>query len=224
MTSLALTKNKHLIPFAAFAINRGIVVHRLLKQANLPLDSLENPEALVPAICIAHFRALVANKAESKDISIEVTRQFKLENMGAVGRDLSMEPTLRTLLDKFQEFVSTETSNVVIELCLQPTGDLWFGQRIMSHTEFGEWHSYLYVICWMLNIVQLTDPAWFPTEILIVSEATSERYEAIEKTRLNGPFPARRYGLYDPRIDAGPASDEDSCRNRRCRALVEYTC
>jgi len=105
---------------------------------------------------------------------------------------------LHGALDRFRYLVATETSNVVIDLRRQPGGDLWFGQRMLSHVESGEWHSNLYVICWMLKIAQLADQAWSPSEILLGAKATPERFTAIEMLGSTARFQQKNTGFLVP--------------------------
>jgi AraC-like DNA-binding protein len=182
MENLAITKSKHLLPFAAILSARGIRVHRLLKAAQLPLNCLDDPETLIPAVCVGRFRKLAAQKTGCPDLSLQTTRHFQFENMGDLGRKLLLEPTLLGSMEKFRKLVGTETSNVIIDLCPQANGDLWFGHQLLSQKELDAWHSNLYVIGWMLKIVRLADPAWSPAEISMRSKATQEHREVIEMT------------------------------------------
>ena len=180
MKSLPLSKSKHLKPFAAALSARGIKVHPLLKAANLPRNCLDDPETLIPSVCAGPFRELVAQKTDCPSISLEITQQFQFEDMGDFGRALLLEPTLLGSIHRFRRLVGTETSNVFIDVCPQPNGDLWFGQRILSQHEPGAWHSNLYVIGWMLRLVRQVDPAWSPAQILMRSKATPGYCKAIE--------------------------------------------
>ena len=180
MSNLALTKSKHLLPFAAALSMRGISVRRLLRKANLPVTCLDDPDTLIPAICEGPFRELAAQAIGCPNISLEVTQSLEIGDLGDFGRAILMQPTVNGSLHKFRELVGTETSNLSIELRPQPNGDLWFGQRMLSHAGSGAWHDNLYIISWMLKVAQLADPAWSPTEILIASQATRKRFEAIE--------------------------------------------
>ena len=182
MKSLPLTKSKHLLPFAAILSAGGVGVHRLLKAASLPLNCLDDPERLIPAVCVGRFRKLAVQKTGCPDLSLQTTRHSQFENMGDPGRKLLLEPTLLGSMDKFRELVGTETSNVIIDLCPQANGDLWFGHQLLSQGDPDAWHSNLYVIGWMLKIVRLVDPAWAPAEISMRSKATQEHCEVIQTT------------------------------------------
>lgn len=198
MSSLALTKSRHLLPFAAALRAQGVGARRLLKQVNLPLNCLDDPDTLIPAVCAGPFRELAAKKTGCPNLSLEATRHLAIENLGNFGRKLLVEPTLRGALNKFRKLVATETSNVVIDLRTQPGGDLWFGQRMLSQVESGEWHSNLYVICWMLKIARLADSAWSPSEILLSAKATQEHFEAIETLGSTARFQQKDTGFLVP--------------------------
>jgi len=198
MANLTLVKSKHLHPFAAVLCQHGSKVRRLLKKAKLPLSCLDDPEAFIPDVRLGDFRELVAQETGFPNISLEATRHLEFEHLGDFGRALGMEPTLRGALNKFSRLVVTETSNVIIELHLQPNGDLWFSHRILSQAESGEWHNDLYRIIWMLKIVRLVDPAWSPAEILINANATQERFEAIEMLGSTARFQQTATGFLVP--------------------------
>jgi len=198
MANLALTKSRHLLPFVAVLRAQGVPVHRLLKKAKLPLTCLDDPDTLIPAVCAGPFRELAAQKTGCPNLSIDATRHLAIEKLGNFSRTMLMEPTLHGVLDRFRQLVATETSNVVIDLRRLPGGDLWFGQRMLSHAESGEWHSYLYIICWMLKIARLADPAWSPSEILLGAKATQVRFAAIEMLGSTARFQQNRTGFLVP--------------------------
>ena len=195
MANLALTKSKHLLPYAATLSARRECVRPLLKIANLPATCLDDLDTLIPAVCLEPFRELAAQKTGCSNISLEATRHLEVADMGDFGRALLMEPTVLGSLHKLRELIITETSNLSIELRPLPNGNLWFGERILSRTG---WHSSLYVISWMLKIVRLGDPAWSPTEILISSKATQERFEAIEMLGSTARFQKSGTGFVVP--------------------------
>ena len=196
MANLTLFKSKHLLPFAAILKARGVSVTRLLKKANLPATCLDDPDTLIPAV--SSFHELAAKSIGCPNISLESTRHLDIEHLGAFGQALLTEPTAAALLHKFRELVATETSNVSIELRPLPNGDLWFGQQALSNSESGEWHKNLYIICWMLKIVRLADPAWSPAEIYLASKATPGHYEAIEMLGSTAHFHPNRSGFMIP--------------------------
>jgi AraC-like DNA-binding protein len=215
MAYIALTKSKHLLPFAAVLQEHGVRVQHLLKQANLPLTCLDNPDTFIPAACVGTFRQLAAQQTGIPNISLNALQHFELETMGDFGRALMQEPTLSGTLDKFRQLVATETSNVIIELRPQPNGDLWFGQRMLSDAGPGEWHGNLYVLIWMLKIVKLSNPSWSPSEILNRSKAIRGHFEAIEVLGSTARFQQVDTGFFIPKsmlalpITKRPAQGKD---------------
>jgi len=180
MEILPLTKSRHLLPIAATLKASGIPIHRLLKAANLPLDCLDDPDTLIPAVRLGHLRMLAANKLDLPGLALQSILHIPLEEIGDFGQALILEPTLLASIDRFRKLVSTETSNVIIDLHPQPNGDHWFGHRLLSQKKPGAWHSNLYIIGFMLRIVRLVDPDWSPVEIFMRSNSTRERCEVIE--------------------------------------------
>ena len=187
-----------MLPFAALLSANGVNVSRLLKKARLSSVCLEDPDTLIPGPCEGSFRELAAQKIGCYNISLEATRHLELEDLGDFGTAILTEPTLRGSIDKFHQLVVTETSWVTFDLCPQADGDLWFGLRFLSPTESGEWHNYLYVICWMLKVAKLADPAWSPAEILLGLRATPERIAAIEMLGSTARFQQNGTGFLIP--------------------------
>ena len=198
MKYVPLSKSKHMLPFEALLRANGENVPRLLKKARLSSACLEDPNTLIPGVSEGLFRELAAQKIGCPNISLEATRHLELEDLGDFGKAILMEPTLRGSMDKFQELVATESSWVTFDLCPQPDDDLWFGLRFLSPTETGEWHNYLYVMCWMLKVAQLADPTWSPTEILLGLQATPERIAAIEMLGSTARFEQNGTGFLVP--------------------------
>lgn len=187
-----------MLPFEALLRANGENVPRLLKKARLSSACLEDPNTLIPGVCEGLFRELAAQQIGCYNISLEATRHLELEDLGDFGKAICKEPTLRGSIDRFQKLVATETSWVTFDLCPQPDGDLWFGLRFLSPTETGEWHNYLYVMCWMLKVAQLADPTWSPTEILLGLQATPERIAAIEMLGSTARFEQNGTGFLVP--------------------------
>jgi len=198
MKHVPLSRSKHLLPFSALLNANGVNVSRLLKKARLSSACLEGPDTLIPGPWGAFFRELAAQKTGYYNISLEATRHLELEDLGDFGKAILMEPTLRGSIGRFQELAATESSNVTFDLCPQSDGDLWFGLRFPSSVETGEWHDYLYVVCWMLKVAQLADPIWSPAEILLGLKATPERIAAIEMLGSTARFQQNGTGFLVP--------------------------
>jgi AraC-like DNA-binding protein len=179
MSGIALTKSKHLLPYAALLHSKGVPVRPLLKKANLVHNCLDDPNNLVPSICGGIFRELAAQATGSPNISLEACQHLEVERLD-FGQALLMEPTVAAAINTFCRLVACETSNASFELRPQSNGDLWFGERIQTAANLGEWHVTSYVLSWMLKIARLADSTWSPAEILIASKATPERFEAIQ--------------------------------------------
>lgn len=198
MKYVPLSKSKHMLPFEALLRANGENVPRLLKKARLSSACLEDPNTLIPGVCEGLFRELAAQKIGCYNISLEATRHLELEDLGDFGKAICAEPTLCGSIGRFQELVATETSWVTFDLCPQTDGNLWFGLRFLSPTDTGEWHNYLYVMCWMLKVAQLADPAWSPTEILLGLQATPDRIAAIEMLGSTARFEQNGTGFLIP--------------------------
>lgn len=179
MTTIALTKSKHLLPYAAILHEHGIAVSPLLKRTNLPVNCFDDPNLLFPAICGGPFRELVARKTGLSNISLEACRHLEVGNL-SFGKALLKEPTVAAAIHSFCRLVVSETSNADFNLHLRPDGDIWFDAKIQTFATSGQWHVILYVLAWMLKIVQLGDPTWSPATIFIGSKSMHEHFEAIE--------------------------------------------
>jgi AraC-like DNA-binding protein len=180
MSGIALTKSKHLLPYATVLRKHGVRVSPLLKMANLPSTCLDDPETLIPAVCGGYFRKLAEQKSGNRNISLEASQHLEVRQL-SFAQALLGQPTVAASILKFCSLVSSETSNGSFELHRLPSGEHWFGARIQTAGAPGEWHVTLYVLCWMLKLARLSTPAWSPPEILINSKASPDHFEAIEK-------------------------------------------
>lgn len=198
MKHLPLSKSKHMLPFTALLSANGVNASRLLKRARLSSACLEDPDTLIPGTSEGSFRELAAQKIGCPNISLEATRHLELKDLGDFGKAILVQPTLRGSIGKFHELVVTETSWVAFELYPQADGDLWFGLRFLASAESGEWHNYLYVICWMLKVAQLADTAWSPAEILLGLQETPDRIAAIKMLGSTARFRQNASGFLIP--------------------------
>jgi len=198
MANIALTKSKHLLPFASVMHQSGAGVHRLLKKARLPPGCIEDGETLIPAVCLAEFRELVAQEIGGPNLALEIIDQIEPQIGGSLGQKCAQAPTLSGVLSMFRDLIISETSNVIITLRPLPNGDLWFGQRVLSVDESSGWQTKLYVIIWMLKFTRLVDAAWSPSEISLNATATRERFEAIEVLGSTARFREKETGFLVP--------------------------
>lgn len=65
---------------------------------------------------------------------------------------------------------------------VQPCADggLLLGERLAMRQVQGRWQAELYILSWMLKIVQLVEPSWAPMEISCISEASPDCVQPIE--------------------------------------------
>jgi AraC-like DNA-binding protein len=124
---------------------------------------------------------LAAQKIDLPGLALQSILNMPLAEMGDFGQALISEPTLLASINQFCKLVSTETSNVIVDLYPQPNGDYWFSHQLMSQKKPDAWHSNLYITGFMLKIVRLADPVWSPKEILMHSKSTRKRCEVIER-------------------------------------------
>ena len=214
MTTLPLTRSKHLLPFAALLRKRNEPVERLLRRANLPVRSLRDPELLIPVAGLSHFRELAARRLSLPNVSLAATEPLEIADLGAFGQALLTASTLQRSLSKFRDIVGTQSSNLTVELHTRPGGDLLFCHRELSEIGIGEWHRALYTLAWMIKIVRLVAPAWSPAEVWLDAKATPERFDAIESLGTVARFGHDCTGFLVPASmlalapSGGPASDD----------------
>lgn len=198
MSILALTKSKHLIPFATVLRRHGESVEPLLRMANLPAACLDDPEMLVPVGATTRFRELCARKTGLHNIAITATDQLGMTDLGKLGQALLSAPTLQQSLFELGKLIGTQSSNLAIEMHPQPTGHLAISHRVVSECGRGEWHRALYTLSWILKIVRLADPDWSPSEIWLDTQATPERFEVIESLGSTARFGQPSTGFLVP--------------------------
>ena len=180
MTTIPLTRSKHVLPFAAVMRQQGESVERLLQQAGLPQTCLQAPESLIPVGAVSAFRDLCERRSGLHDIALAAATPLRFASLGADAQPLLQAPTLRRALDGFRTLVESQSSNLVVELHPQSCGGLLFTHRVLTEVVPGEWHRALYTLAWMLKAIRLADSAFAPSEIWIDAKAARERAEVIE--------------------------------------------
>jgi AraC-like DNA-binding protein len=180
MNRVQLTQSKHIVPFARFLTKNGEPVGRLLRQAGLPSDCLNNPKTPLPTAALWRFRELAANRTGLPNLTLNVVADLEFAALGAIANPVLAAPTLIKMVQAFVGLARTETSTATLDVQPCSRGGFYFVDRLALKGVQGEWHAELYVLSWMLKILQLVEPTWSPTEIWCVSKASPDRVRAIE--------------------------------------------
>ncbi len=180
MKKVQITHSKHIIPYARFLARNGEPVERLLRQAGLPSTCLEDPKTPLPTAALWQFRELAAFRTGLPNLTLNVVADLQFAQLGAISDAVLRQPTLVQMVQTFVRLVRTETSTATLDVQPSANDGVYFVDRLALRHVQGEWHAELYVLWWMLKIVQLVDPMWSPKEIWCVSKANPERVRAIE--------------------------------------------
>lgn len=180
MKNVQLTRSKHIVPYAKLLIKAGEPLGRTLNRAGLPSNCLDDPLTLVPTSALWRFRELTSYFTDLPNVSIDVVGDRDFSELGTVADMVLREPTLLKMVQAFERLVKAESSTPSISI--QPCSDggvLFLDQLAMRQVQ-GEWHAELYILLWMMKVVQLVEPSWSPKVISCISEATPARVWAIE--------------------------------------------
>jgi AraC-like DNA-binding protein len=180
MNNLQLTRSKYIVPYANFLTEVGEPVGRLLHLAGLPSNCLEYPQTPVPTTALWRFRELAALRTGLPNLTLDVVANLEFAKLGAIANAVMREPTLLKMVKAFERLVRAETATASLNVLPCAHGGVYFVDRLGLRNVQGEWHAELYVLLWMLKIVQLVEPTWSPTEICCVSKANPDRVRAIE--------------------------------------------
>jgi len=180
MNTVQLTRSKHIVPFARFLTRNGEPVGRLLRQAGLPSGCLNDPKTPLPTAALWRFRELAAFRTGLPNLTLNVVAELEFAELGGIANAVLEAPTLLKMVQVFVGLVRTESSTSILDVQPCASDGIYFVDRLALRHVQGEWHAELYVLLWMLKIVQLVEPTWSPTEIWCVSKASPDRVRAIE--------------------------------------------
>jgi AraC-like DNA-binding protein len=177
----SLTRTKHLIPFARLLAGAGEPIHKLLQQAKLPANCIDDPQMIVPSAAAWHFRELTARTIGLPNAAIDAIEDIKIATLGDFGLALTRAPTLYQKLKTICALALAESTAVLVEFSQRKNGDIFFQHRFQLDHESGEWQSALYVLQIQIKLVQMVVPGWSPREVWISSAATNEKLFSNER-------------------------------------------
>lgn len=198
MPVLELTRSKHIAPFCAFLAGIGEPVERLLGQAGLPSTCLDDPSTPVPTVALWRFRELAAERVGLPNITLSVIGPYRPADLGTLVPFILRAPTLLRMIEEFARLTHAESSSALLEI--SPRGDqgVFFSNRFRLTNQVGQWHAELYVLLWMLKIVQLVDPGWAPTTIWTSAKPTLDRVHALKSLGARPRFQSGCSGFFIP--------------------------
>lgn len=208
MPAICLSRSKHLLPFVALLKQAGEPVDRKLSQTRLPGHCLEDPETVIPAEQLFHFRELCGQALVQDDIGLKATRDLQISSLGEFGKSLLAAPTLYRLLTTLRDHLNTQSTVTEIELRRLDSGDVTFCYRFDHLPEKGVWHSDLYTFGWMSKIIRLVVPTWSPANIWSMSSPSTGYQKVFESEP--GRIPVRLHRVFDPLKPAGSGSSEEN--------------
>ena len=180
MTTIPLTRSKHLIPFADFMGRQGEPVEPLVQKCRLPGSCLDNPEMIIPSDRAFQFRELTARVTGLPNVALESTRDLEIANLGNFGQMLLRAPTLAKLLTEFCRLASSQTSMTSFAVKQRNDGDVSFCYHFNYSPAFDLWHGDLYTLQWMIKVVRLVDPKWAPKGLCFSALNSVHSHQALE--------------------------------------------
>lgn len=179
MSTIPLTKSKHLLPFVALLREAGEPVDRLLARARLLSDCVDDPESLIPSDAAFHFRQLASRTAGLPNIALDATKDLEIADLGEFGRTLLQAPTLAKLLSEFCRLAATQTTMAIFELRPLDGGDVSFCHHFEYRSEYEIWHNDLYILQWTIKLVRSIASHWSPRHLWVSSSWKAERQAAV---------------------------------------------
>ncbi len=166
MNSIPLVRANAILPLIKFLDQNGCPSERFLKQAKLPIATLENPETLIPLHSGFTFSELVARQEGIELFGVLAAQQARIEDFGLFAKVACQSLTLYDFLHTIVTLL-TKTHNSGAKVWLTQENDrVWFNHQYTQSVNLDNHQAQYYACCLYVQIIQqVTGSRWHPTDL-----------------------------------------------------------
>lgn len=167
MKAIPLVRVSSMLPVVKFLNQIGAPTERLLHKAKLSSLVLDNPDNLVPLYSSFAFAELAARSEGLEHLTILVSQQTQVADMGQFGKLLCQSFTLYDLLNRLVSNVIHNNSGA--RAWIDERGDqLWLHQQFINAAKVEDQQAQYFACLMYLKIIQLVTGAnWYPSALCV---------------------------------------------------------
>ncbi|HEY9657486.1 MAG TPA: helix-turn-helix domain-containing protein [Allocoleopsis sp.] len=171
MKAIPLVRVSSMLPVVKFLNQIGAPTERLLQQAKLSSLVLDNPNNLVPLYSSFAFAELAARTEGLEHLTILVSQQTQVAEMGQFGKLLCQSLTLYDLLNRVVSNVTCNNSGA--RAWIDERGDqIWLHQQFINAAKVEDQQAQYFACLMYLKIIQLVTGAnWYPSALCVQANA-----------------------------------------------------
>jgi AraC-like DNA-binding protein len=168
LPNIPFTRAGSLLPFVGFLNGIGAPTERLLGQAQIRLDTLDDPEALVPLHFAHAFAELAARREGIEALGLRVAQQTSAFELGFLGKMLQRALTVYEYLQIGIRLIGSTTSGSRFWL-VREGEHLRFNQFMPGQEGPGRCQGDLYTLMITINMLRrFTNWQWNPDEVCLL--------------------------------------------------------
>jgi AraC-like DNA-binding protein len=190
-----LARVNALVPFFGFLNTVGAPTDHLLCRARIPLQLLDDQEALIPVYSAYRFLELAAGREHLEDLGTVVGWQASSFELGAFGQALQRASTVYEYLQTGIRLIGTHSG--ATSFWLSQEGDLFrLSQHLKGPAGFGRCIADLFTLVITLSTLRrLVGPGWSPGEVRLMAgdEALLGDRECLGDARI---IPGQRHSSF----------------------------
>lgn len=166
MNTIPLVRANAILPLIKFLDQNGCSSERLLKQAKLPIATLENPETLIPLYNAFTFSELAAQREGIELFGVLSTQKVQVDDFGMFSKVACQSLTLHDFLNTLSVFL-TATHNSGARVWLsQHNEKVWFNHQYINQANVKNQQAQYYACLLYFKIIQsVATGGWYATDL-----------------------------------------------------------
>lgn len=166
MNAIPLVRANIALPAVKFLNQIGAPTERVLRQAGLSVEALDDPEALIPLYCGFAFLERAAQSEGIEHLGVLVSQQAQMADLGVFGKIMQQSLTLYDLLHTISVLLTTTYNSGARTWITQKGERVWFNHQFINPANQNNQQAQYYACLLYLKIIQLvTETGWHPTDL-----------------------------------------------------------
>ncbi|MEG3440052.1 helix-turn-helix domain-containing protein [Pannus brasiliensis CCIBt3594] len=188
MSAIPLLRTNAILPLVNFLNRSGVPTEKFLRQVNLPIYEIENPESLIPLYHVFNFLEKVAYAEGIEQLGILASQRFEVNELGIFGKIIGQSLTLYDLLQTISQLL-TKTHNSGARTWVSEGEDrIWLNHQFINPAGLDNRQAQYYACLMHLKTISsLAGSGWHPTDLHFQAGPVQglENLEVFSKVRVH---------------------------------------